>query len=175
MIFVHLFIYWRKMREIKGYEGLYMISKNGRIFGLKRRKWLSVCTNNKGYVIAVLCKDGKAKSFYCHRLVALTFIPNPKNKPQVNHIDGDKTNNIVTNLEWCTSSENIKHASDTGLMSYGEDNGNSSLTNKQVRIILHSVSLGCKKKDLCGIFNVSYTSILRITNNHSWKNIKRKE
>jgi len=61
-----------------------------------------------------LCKDGKTKRFSLHRLVAIHFLGNPENKPQVNHIDNDPTNNQVTNLEWCTGKENMKHSAIQG-------------------------------------------------------------
>lgn len=67
------------------------------------------------YLSVDLRKNGKRKTFQVHRLVAIMFIPNPENKSEVNHIDGNKLNNSVTNLEWNTTSENIKHAYQTGL------------------------------------------------------------
>lgn len=68
-----------------------------------------------GYLKYTLCKNGKNKCIFAHRLVALHFIPNPKNKPQVNHKNGKKQDNRVKNLEWCTQKENNKHALKTGL------------------------------------------------------------
>ena len=107
-------------KDIEGYEGRYKISNKGRVLSLSRykqnhtkkqyveEKIISNYINNKnGYVYVYLCKDGKYKNCRIHRLVAETFIPNPNGFPQVNHIDGDKTNNNVENLEWCTASYNI--------------------------------------------------------------------
>ena len=79
---------------------------------------------------------GEKTNHFLHRLVAKVFIPNPENKPEVNHIDGDKTNNCVNNLEWCTSSENKKHAVDTGLTTQGEKNAKAKLTKDEVRRIV---------------------------------------
>ena len=90
-------------KDIEGYEGAYQISNFGRI--KNKIKILSPQINNCGYLRIIL----KNKHYSIHRLVALAFLPNPENKPQVNHIDGNKTNNYVTNLEWVTASENQKH------------------------------------------------------------------
>lgn len=72
-------------------------------------------SNGNGYLYLRLSNNGVISNEYVHRLVAKTFIPNPDNKPEINHMDGNKSNNHVSNLEWCTSSENKKHAIRTGL------------------------------------------------------------
>ena len=72
-----------------------------------------------GYKIVWITIDGKQKILLAHRIVAKTYLPNPENKPQVNHIDGNKLNNRLNNLEWCTDSDNKKHAYKTGLMTPG--------------------------------------------------------
>lgn len=93
----------------------YLVTLNGRVFSLKTMKFIkNHLKNNYTYV-----KLG-SKSYLLHRLVALTYIPNPENKPQINHIDGVKTNNLLFNLEWATASENIQHAVDTGLRPISE-------------------------------------------------------
>ena len=84
--------------------------------GKSREKILSLYQHSSGYMYVSIHVNGKSKSFRVHRLVAETFIPNYENKPYVNHIDGDKTNNRVENLEWVTSKENTTHAIRTGLM-----------------------------------------------------------
>lgn len=98
-----------EMKDIKGYEGLYKVSNLGYIYSILKNKKLIGYVNNKGYRYVQLCKENKRKGFSVHRLVAETFIQNPENKPQVNHIDEDKTNNMVYNLEWVTPKENINH------------------------------------------------------------------
>lgn len=92
----------------------YTINENGNVYG-KIGKELKHDITYDGYHRVVLYSNGKPKHYPIHRLVAETFIPNPDNKPTVNHIDGDKSNNSVGNLEWCTHSENSQHAYDNKL------------------------------------------------------------
>nr|DAR10600.1 MAG TPA: homing endonuclease [Caudoviricetes sp.] len=96
----------------------YLIFLDGDIFNLKGEK-LTPKTNNKGYWQVMLTHNGKEKLYLVHRIVAESFIPNPNNFPQVNHKDGDKNNNHVNNLEWCTKSMNELHAFQTGLKRTG--------------------------------------------------------
>ena len=104
-------------KAIEGYEGLYEVSTQGRVRNIKRGGRLkALCKVAHGYIAVNLNKEGVKKQYLVHRLVAKAFIPNPENKPQVNHKDGTKSNNSVGNLEWMTSSENLNHARDTGLI-----------------------------------------------------------
>ncbi|WNO24238.1 endonuclease [Enterococcus phage SSMH01] len=102
-------------KDIKGYEGLYQVSNFGRVKSKHRgsERILKAGTTRLGYLNVCLCKNNQIKNFKVHRLVAKAFILNPDNKPEVNHIDEDKTNNIVSNLEWCTRKENINHGTRT--------------------------------------------------------------
>ena len=114
-------------KDIEEFNGVYQISNLGRLKSKERivnhpkgkcllkEKYLSEVKNKKGYIEFQITYDSRHYSRKAHRLVAIAFIPNPENKPQVNHIDGDKTNNSVENLEWCTNSENQIHAIKTGL------------------------------------------------------------
>jgi hypothetical protein len=101
-------------KDIEGYEGLYQISSLGRVKSLKDRwgkeRIRKLKTGTNGYHFINLSKTGKVEVFMVHRLVAKAFIPNPDNKPEVNHKDGSKQNNCVTNLEWATRSENEKYS-----------------------------------------------------------------
>ena len=97
-------------KDIEDYNGLYQISSFGRVKSTRYNRYLKLIFNKKGYARIHLNKKGKLKSFRVHRLVASAFIPNPDNKPQVNHKDGNKTNNCIDNLEWVTNEENYCHA-----------------------------------------------------------------
>lgn len=115
-------------KDIEGFEGSYQISNLGNVKSLTRKvnKWDGERTikgqsttqriNNSGYYRVSLCKFQKYKYLFTHRLVAIYFIPNPENKPCVNHKNGVKTDNSYSNLEWCTKSENSKHAVKLGLL-----------------------------------------------------------
>lgn len=100
-------------------KGFYEISNYGRVKSLKRNtareKIIKPRIGKDGYWYVTLCVNGKKHTYKIHRLVAILFIPNPNNLPQVNHIDGDKTNPRADNLEWCTASYNQIHANKLGL------------------------------------------------------------
>ena len=98
-------------KYVVDYEGLYKVSNKGRIFSILTNKILNPTLDEKGYYRVGLMKNGKRKNARVHRLVAIAFIPNPYNKPCINHIDEIKTNNIIENLEWCTVKENNIHGS----------------------------------------------------------------
>lgn len=130
-------------KDIDGYEGLYQISNLGRVKSLKfgKEKILKP-KKGKGYLRIGLCKKGKYKHYYVHRLVASTFIENPYNLPQVNHKNEDKTNNSVDNLEWCTSKYNIN---------YGTGHKRSALN--------HINHPSFSKKVLCVETGIAYNSM----------------
>lgn len=96
-------------RELEGFEGLYTIDRKGNVFSIKSRRYLKHSMRGL-YPGVTLSKNGMHKATSVHRLVALTFIENPQNKPCVNHLDGNKNNCHLENLEWCTYSENEIHS-----------------------------------------------------------------
>lgn len=101
-------------KDISGYEGLYQVSNLGRIMSLKKIKGignriLKLSKSHNGYSVVILSKNGKLNNYKVHRLVASEFISNQYNLPEVNHIDEDKNNNFVENLEWCTQIYNLRY------------------------------------------------------------------
>jgi hypothetical protein len=112
------------VKNLLGYEGLYLIDSLGNIVSCPRQngsrfvnqyKILGTKTNKFGYKEVALSKDGKTKTVLLHRLIAIHFVDNPHNLPCVNHKNGIKTDNRIENLEWCTKSQNTKHAYDNNL------------------------------------------------------------
>lgn len=99
-------------KDVPGWEDAYSCSNIGRIWSKKMNRFLSITTSNHGYNVVNLSthRDGvlRKKKLYVHRIVAELFVPNPENKRYVDHIDNDKTNNVYTNLDWVTNSENVK-------------------------------------------------------------------
>lgn len=131
----------------------YIVSDSGRV---RRNGSDKDCStrDRKGYLSVDLYKDGKRVTRGVHRLVAEAFIPNPENKPEVNHKDGNKHNNSISNLEWVTKKENVRHAWDNGLVKpsrsmLGRKNPNSGRKGKPIRIIetgdIFESSIACEK------------------------------
>ena len=97
------------MIDIAGYEGLYAITEDGKVWGYRHQGFMAQRKNRGGYLYTGLRKNGKKRSYEIHRLVAIAYIPNPENLPEVNHKDENKSNNHVSNLEWVTHKENVNH------------------------------------------------------------------
>lgn len=104
------------MKDLKGFEEYYSITEDGKIFSKRRQRFLKLSLKKNGYVYIELNVAGNVYYKRVHRLVAETYIPNPDNKPMVNHKDGNKSNNYYTNLEWVSGSENNIHAIENGLV-----------------------------------------------------------
>lgn len=96
-------------KDVKGYEGLYKVSNLGNIYSVYSKRNKAICLSKRGYLRVELWKNNKGTKYMVHRLVAEAFVENTFNKPQINHIDENKTNNRADNLEWCTQIENHNH------------------------------------------------------------------
>lgn len=94
------------VKDIPGFEGLYAATEDGRIYSFKRKKFLKACGEAGNYQIVCICN----KCYYVHRLVAMAWIPNPNNYPEINHIDKVKDHNWASNLEWCTKYYNLAYS-----------------------------------------------------------------
>lgn len=162
-------------KDIEGYKGIYQISNQGNVKSLNRiarsgkkvkEKILKKAQDKDGYILFTLCKNGTQKTVKAHRLVANAFIPNINNKPCVNHLNGIKNDNTVTNLEWVTVSENTQHSYNNKLQGKGSKHGRSTLTVEDVKNIRATV--GKTQKELALQFN-SYQSVIgRILRNETY-------
>lgn len=150
--------------DIIGYEDLYQISANGEIKNKKRLMKPAIDSN--GYYQIHLSKNGKSKKIRVHRLVAEHFIAKPLDKNQVNHIDGNKLNNNINNLEWVTPSENIRHAWEKGLAKMTDKNRETARLNaikihsKEV-IDLHTGIVFDSVVKACQALNFSYSTAMK--------------
>ena len=154
----------------KEFYGNYIVYPNGVIYSLNSKKELKKRIVNK-YEVVTLFQNKKRKDFKVHRLVAICFLENTENKPFVNHIDGNKLNNNISNLEWCTHRENIDHAMLNGLTEFkGEKNPSSKLKEHNVLEIKKLYSLKeTSHRKLAKMFSISKTQIGRIIREESWK------
>lgn len=175
------------MKPIEGYEGLYSVTIDGRVWShekivnsknkskaKKLSKWLKPSLSDRYYKIC-LYKNKKPNFKLIHRLVAKAFVPNHENKPQVNHLNGVKTDNRVSNLSWTTVKENDTHARETGLMDnvpqHGEKNGNSKLTQEQVHEIRRNYipKNGIFKRKPWKKYDIGVNHYYRIIRGENWK------
>lgn len=160
-------------RDVDGYDGKYQVSNCGRVrsFKYKMPRIMKLAVLKVGYPSVHLQLGGKSKLMYIHRLVAQAFVDNPEGKPQINHINGDKTDNHAENLEWCTRSENMRHAVAMGLLKVdGENNHNSKLTDEQARYIRENPD-GLNIYELARLFGVDDTTISHVQCGKSYRNI----
>lgn len=164
---------------ILNYENLYEVSSFGQVRRLKKLNNLRPGLS-KGYYFVVLSKDCKGKISKIHRLVALAFIPNPENKPYVNHKDGNKLNNKLENLEWCTDQENRTHASKLGLLKRER----KKYKNRKDRTLDMGIKLNrvqvleiralfgvLTQKELAHQYGVGLTAIRRIKSRKTWAHV----
>lgn len=98
-----------ELKDIPGYEGLYAATRDGQIYTYRKKRFMKPSGELDNYQIMWLCKDKQSKPFYVHRLVAMAWLPNPDNLPEVNHKDEHKDHNSVDNLEWCSKKYNLNY------------------------------------------------------------------
>lgn len=175
-------------KDLKGYEGLYKISSLGKIKSLDRKRYCGHKGNKPqlrkgrilkqhydylGYKRVRLSKNSTTKTLTLHRLLAINFIENPYNKPNINHIDGNKANNNLNNLEWCTQKENVQHSYNLGLSKgiKGEQNNKSKLKAKDIKEIRKLHKQKKTQTDIAKMFNVSIANISEIVNYKTWKEV----
>lgn len=159
-----------KLKDIPGYEGLYSITEDAQIWSNRNKKFLKQWTTDNGYKQVVIA----GKAWRPHRLVAMTYIPNPENKPFVNHLNGVRDDNRTSNLEWCTQSENARHSIDVlgnWVNNRGINSPNASLTDAQVLEMRKLKREGFSYSRLSRIFNTSQPNVVAITKGLTWKHL----
>lgn len=168
----------KEWRDISGYENKYRVSTDGEVLSLNYKnrfsgpKLMSGQITRKGYLRVILSLNRVPKLLSVHRLVAIAFIPNPENLPQVNHKDGNKLNNSVENLEWISNENNIKHAHENNLRanSYrkGELHPGARLTEDDVRQIRSTPGT---HKSVGEKFGIDFTTVSKIKLRKLWPHI----
>lgn len=158
-------------KDIKGFEDLYKISDTGFVFSKRRSKNLKSGFTGASmkYPYVHLHKGKKPHNTTIHRLVAEHFVPNPDNKPQVNHIDGVHSNNHVSNLEWCTRSENIQHSVRIGTFPCNERSSRAKITIKDALEIRSRYKGGQSSVSISKIYGISQPQAWRIATYKRWK------
>lgn len=158
-----------KLISIPGYPN-YLVSSCGQVWSNRSNKYLSPTPNTRGYLTVNLSKNGKTKVFSVHRLVLTTYSNPPSLSHQVNHINGDKLDNSLDNLEWCTAKENTQHAIRVGLRcTKGESHGRSKLQEKDIHTIRESSK---SNTELSKDYSVAHQTISDIRRRRIWKHVE---
>lgn len=162
------------LKNVVGYEGYYIVDDEGNVFSVKTNKYLAPVKMKNGYLYAHLHNgDGKGKSKRIHRIVAEAYIANPYGYTQVNHKNGNKEDNRVENLEWCSGEQNMQHAINHGLFkTSGEDNPSAKLNWSQVTEIRKEYIRKSKEHGTSALakkYNVTNVMISKIVRGECWK------
>ncbi|AHK11566.1 homing endonuclease HNH [Shewanella sp. phage 1/40] len=153
---------------------LYGATESGKIYRIDRKKLLKHTYNKRAkYNYTRLSQNNTPKTLRVHIFIAKCWLPNPNNFRVVNHKDGDKLNNLVSNLEWCSDSQNQQHALDTGLKQKGEDLYNAKLSNEQVHKVCKLLEEGYRVKDLADMFGVNTDNIRKIKDGSCFFDIRQ--
>ncbi len=156
-------------KDIIRYETLYQVSNLGRV--KRENKIRSHTSNGNGYLKVILYKNNIPKKYFIHRLIAEYFIPNPDNKPFVNHKDGSRDNNSIENLEWCNQSENTLHSINLNNTHRGISNYAAKLTEEQILEIRNLISLKVLHQDIAVKYNIHKSTVSGIATKRIWKHI----
>ena len=152
----------------------YMVSERGDIYSTLRNKILKTTMVRKYHRVSFITNEGKDKAYLVHRVVALCFIENPDNKPEVNHIDGNPDNNRVSNLEWVTRQENQKHAFDNELnTNSGEANGRCVMPSETAIEIYKALLNGMSCNEASQVFGYNKATIRNIKIKKNWNQYLR--
>lgn len=172
-------------KDIVGYEGRYQVSNNGkiktfcRIAPIKYPKLLKPNTTRDGYLtVCLISNTGKRKTWSVHRLVAMVFISNAEQKPEVNHKDGNKKNNLAENLEWVTHPEQMAHAARLQLFSdrNGERNSNAKLSSNDVLELIRLYDFDVyTPKDLAEKYNIAKPTVIGILSGRLWNHLTNRK
>jgi len=159
------------LKEIKKNPN-YLVDEQGFVYNLKGDLKFTR-PNRDGYNTVNLWNNNKPTCYAVHRLVAEAFIPNPDNKPCVNHKDCNKMNNRVDNLEWCTYSENLRHAIDNDLITYhkGENVSTSKITDEQAHEVCRMMQEGYRNKEIVNKLKISNDTVKNIRGRRCWNHI----
>lgn len=174
-MFKGVFMIEEVWKDVVGYEGYYLVSNMGNVRRVSSNRILKL-RKVLGYHKAALCMPGITKHCAVHRLVVIAFLGREENKPHVNHINGIKHDNRLENLEWCTRSENMRHAIKTGLSNFesikGEGNPSSKLTEKDVREIRFiRAETKLSLSEIAKKYNVTKHAINDVVRFKCWKHV----
>lgn len=163
-------------KDVVGWEGVYQVSNYGEIKSLhyNKERIMKQSTDTNGYLQVKLNKNGNGKAYLVHRLVAQAFIPNYHNKPFINHLDSNPKNNKITNLEWCTQSENVRHAIGVGnhFIPKGSNNPTAIINEEIAAQVKRELATGKKPKQVSDELNVNYYIVKDIKRGRTWREVE---